>query len=124
MNSEHPPRVRVSGPPRVRRVRPVDRVGDVHEQTELGGVYLRSLLRAQLALAGRVVLALVVLLGSLPLAFYLRPGLADAEVFGVPAAWLVLGVLTYPLLVFLGWRYVHRVERNERDFTAIVEAHE
>ena len=48
MTEEPPPRVRVTGPPRQVAARTRNRLGDVHEQTPLGGVYLSSLLRAQL----------------------------------------------------------------------------
>lgn len=115
-------RVRVTGPPRHDTAgRPLSRLGDVHEQTALGDVYLRSLLREQLGLALAVLVALALTLGVLPLAFHLWPGLAALDVLGLPLAWLLLGVVVYPCLVLLGWRYVRRVERNERDFADLVE---
>lgn len=115
-------RVRVTGPPRhTTSGRPASRLGDVHEQTALGDVYLRSLLREQLGLALAVLTALALTLGLLPLAFHLWPGLADLDVAGVPIAWLLLGVGVYPFLLLLGWRYVRSVERNEQDFADLVE---
>jgi hypothetical protein len=30
-------------------------------------------------------------------------------------------VLVYPFLLVVGWQYVRRVERNERDFADLVE---
>ena len=114
-------RVRVTGPPRHTTAgRPASRLGDVHEQTALGDVYLRSLLREQLGLALAVLTALALTLGLLPLAFHLWPGLADLDVAGVPVAWLLLGVAVYPFLLLLGWRYVRSVERNEQDFADLV----
>lgn len=114
-------RVRVTGPPRhTTSGRPASRLGDVHEQTALGDVYLRSLLREQLGLALAVLTALALTLGLLPLAFHLWPGLADLDVAGMPLAWLLLGVVVYPFLLLLGWRYVRSVERNERDFADLV----
>jgi hypothetical protein len=114
-------RVRVTGPPRHHAAgRASSRLGDVHEQTALGDVYLRSLLREQLGLALTVLTALTSTLGVLPLAFHLWPSLSSVAVVGVPLAWLVLGVLVYPFLLLLGWRYVRRVERNERDFADLV----
>jgi hypothetical protein len=115
-----PRRVRVTGPDRHASARPRPRTGDIDEETPLGGVYLGSLLREQLLLAARVLGALAVTVGSLPLVFYLAPGLDDVRVFGLPLAWLLLGVLVYPWLVFLGWRYVRRAERNERDFAELM----
>ncbi len=115
-------RVRVTGPPRHSAAgRAASRLGDVHEQTALGDVYLRSLLREQLGLALAVLVALGATLGALPLAFHLWPGLAEADLVGVPLAWLLLGVVVYPFLLLLGWRYVRRVERNEQDFADLVE---
>jgi hypothetical protein len=112
------PRVRVTGPDR--RSRPRPRTGDIDDETPLGGVYLGSLLREQLLLAVRILALLALSVGSLPLVFYLAPGLDEVRLFGVPVVWLVLGLLVYPWLVFLGWRYVRRAERNERDFAELM----
>lgn len=122
MTEERPPqRVRITAPPRrLASTRPHNRLGDVHEQTEMGGIYLRSLLREQMVLAGRVLVLLVLTLGAVPLVFQLWPSLAEWEVLGLPLAWLLLGVVVYPFLLFLGWRYVRRVERNEQDFADLV----
>lgn len=121
MSQPDPPaRVRVTGPPRRTRQRPADRMGDVHEQTPLGGIYLSSLLREQLFLALRVLVVVAVSVAGLPLLFTVVPGLARVDVAGVPLAWVLLGGLVYPFLLLLGWRYVVRAEANERDFTDLV----
>lgn len=117
-DDERPARVRVTGPDR--RPRPSPRTGDIDEETPLGAVYLDSLLREQLWLALRILALLTLTVGSLPLLFQLAPGLADVRVVGVPIAWLLLGVLVYPWLVVLGWRYVRRAESNEADFVDLV----
>ncbi len=117
-DGEPPPRVRVTGPDR--RARPGTRIGDIDEETRLGGLYVSSLLREQLGLAARILVVLALTVGSLPLLFHLAPGLADVRVLGLPLAWLVLGGLVYPWLVFLGWRYVRLAERNERDFAELM----
>ncbi len=118
--AEDPPpqRVRVTGPPRRRA--PQTRASDIDEQTQLGGVYLGSLLREQLTLALRIIALLVLGVGSLPLVFHLAPELADVHLVGLPLAWLLLGVVVYPVLLALGWRYVVRAERNERDFAELL----
>lgn len=110
----------MTGPARRPSPRPRPRTGDIDEETPLGAVYLGSLLREQLALAGRVLVVLALTVGLLPLLFFLAPGLADVRVLGVPVAWLVLGVLVYPWLVLLGWRYVRAAERNEDDFAELL----
>ena len=121
MSEQPPPRVRVTGPPR-RRADVVRSTGtrEIDAETALGEVFMRSLLGEQLVLAVRVLAALVLTLGVLPLVFHLFPSLGDVRVGPVPLAWLLLGVLTYPWLVLLGWLYIRRVESNERDFADLV----
>ncbi len=118
--TERPVRVRVTGPPR-RTHAPRARTGDIDEQTPLGTVYLGSLLREQLALAVRILLVLALTVGSLPLLFHLFPALSERDLLGLPLAWLLLGVLVYPWLVLLGFRFVRRAERNERDFVLLLQ---
>lgn len=113
-----PERVRVTGPPR--RHTPRARTGDIDEETRLGSVYLGSLLREQLRLALRTIAVLLLTVGLLPLVFHLAPGLSEVHLLGLPLSWLLLGVLVYPLLVLLGWRYVRRAERNEADFADLM----
>jgi hypothetical protein len=117
-HSTPPERVRVTGP--ARRRTPAARTTDIDDQTRLGGMYLGSLLREQLRLAVGVLSVLALTLGLLPLAFHLLPGLATVHVLGVPLAWALLGVLVHPVLLALGWVYVRRAERNERDFAELV----
>ena len=121
MSEQPPPRVRVPGPPR-RRADVVRTPGtrEIDAETALGEVFMRSLLREQLALAARVLVALGLTVGLLPLLFHLVPSLGDVRVGPVPLAWLLLGALTYPWLVLLGWFYVRRAEHNERDFADLV----
>jgi len=120
MSEPRPVRVRVTGPPR-RVHAPRARAGDIDDQTALGDVYLGSLLREQLTLAGRILGLLAVTVGSLPLLFHLFPRLAEVDLAGLPIAWLLLGVLVYPWLVLLGVRFVRRAERNERDFAVVLQ---
>ncbi|WP_341231894.1 hypothetical protein [Nocardioides salarius] len=118
--NEPPARVRVTGPPRRRT--PLARTREVDAETPLGAVYLGSLLREQLWLAVRTLVALGLGLGLVPVLFLLVPGLTDVQVLGLPLAWLVLGVLAYPFLVLLGWRYLRRAESNEDAFVELMEA--
>lgn len=120
MSDPSPDRVRVTGPPR-RVHAPRARTGDIDEQTALGDVYLGSLLREQLALAARILGLLALTVGSLPLLFHTVPRLSEVEVLGVPLAWVLLGVLVYPWLLLLGFRFVRRAERNERDFVLLLQ---
>ncbi len=121
MSDEPQPRVRVTGPPR-RRASVGRSVGtrEIDAETALGEVFMRSLLREQLMLAVRVLAALALTVGLLPLLFRLHPELGEVRWGPLPVAWLLLGVLTYPWLVLLGWFYVRRSEANERDFADLV----
>jgi hypothetical protein len=115
-------RVRVTGPPRRRTG--AARTSDIDDETRLGGMYIRSLLREQLRLAIGILAALGLTVGLLPLLFHLVPGLSAVSVSGLPLAWLLLGVVVYPALLLLGWVYVRRAERNERDFAELVSGAE
>ena len=98
--------------------RPVRR--EIDEQTMLGEVYMRSLVRLQLRLAIGICLIFALLLGGLPLLLTLAPELGDVAVLGLPLPWLLLGVVVYPVLVGAAWFYVRQAERNERDFADLV----
>ena len=94
---------------------------EIDAQTQLGEIYMSSLLRAQLRLAALVLLALAVLVGGLPLAFKVFPQLSSLHVLGMPLSWVLLAFVVYPLLFLLGWLYVRSSERTEQDFTDVVE---
>ncbi len=122
MNQPVPQRVRVTSPrmgaPRRGPVRPIAR--EIDEQTELGEVYLGSLVRAQRRLALRVCATAAVVLGGLPLLFALVPRTATVHLLGLPLPWVLLGVLAYPVMIGLGWVAVVGAERNEREFAELV----
>lgn len=94
---------------------------EIDEQTELGEVYVRSMMRAQLRLALFLLATLGLLFGGLPLLLALAPSLQTERVLGLPLPWLLLGVAVYPVLTAAGWLYVHQAERNERDFSTLVQ---
>jgi hypothetical protein len=96
-------------------------VAELADQTEVGEVYVRALVRAQLLLALRVAAVFVVLVAGLPLLFTLVPATGRAEVGGVGLPWVLLGLAAFPLLTLLGVVYVRQAERNERDFEALVD---
>lgn len=104
------------------RVRPVRRRWDeLADQTGVGEVLIRSLIRAQLGLALRVLAVVVVLLGGPPLVFAVFPAAGRVEIGGVGLPWLLLGVAAFPLLVLLGLVYMRQAERHEREFAELVE---
>lgn len=94
---------------------------DLDEQTRLGDILIRSLIRTQLHLAIRLAVVIGVLLGSLPLVLAYLPAIRRVHVFGLPLSWLLLGVLVYPVLIGGAALYVRQAERNERDFEDLVD---
>lgn len=102
-----------------RRRYPVTR--EIDEQTRVGEIYMRSLLRTQFRLAMFVCTLLACLVGGLPLLFLLLPHLRDLRLAGIPLPWLILAGLIYPALVGGAWLYVRQAERNERHFAELVE---
>jgi hypothetical protein len=120
--SEPPRRVRVTSPRTgATRRRRVTGASEIDAQTDLGAVYMTSLLRSQLRLSLLVLGAVGVLVAGLPLVFTAFPGLVDVQVLGMPLPWVLLAFAVYPVLLGLGWLYVRAAERNERDFAEVVE---
>ncbi|WP_041841594.1 DUF485 domain-containing protein [Actinoplanes friuliensis] len=93
---------------------------DLAEQTPIGEALVKGLVRAQLALALRLSLVVVAGLGALPLLFAVAPGVGRIKVAGMNLPWVLLGLLSFPFLVGVGWAYVRWAERNEQDFTAVI----
>ncbi len=119
---EPPRRVRVTHPrmDEVRRQQHRAVTREIDEQTDLGEVYVRALVRSQLRLAVLICLIATVLLAGLAVVFGLSPGLGARQLLGIPLAWLVLGVLIYPALIALAVYAVRRAEGNEAAFIALV----
>ena len=115
-------RVRVTHP-RTAGARPRPRTArsEITAQTDLGALYLASLLRTMLRLAATVLLVVTVVVAGLPLLFELAPGLADVQVAGMPLPWVLLALLVYPFLFGVGWLYVRRAEQHEHAFTDVVD---
>ncbi|TDD73345.1 hypothetical protein [Actinomadura rubrisoli] len=123
MSRQEPGRVRVQrSAGRAERLSPgAGGRRDLHEQTQLGDLMIRSLMRVQLHLAIRVCAVFGVLLGALPLLFAFVPQARRVHVAGLPLPWLLLGVLVYPGLVAGAVLYVRQAERNEHEFEDLVD---
>jgi hypothetical protein len=87
--------------------------------SEVEDILLRGLVRAQLALAVRLAVVVLVGLGSLPLLFALAPSFGAVTIAGVRLPWLLLGLLAYPFLIGIGAAFVRFANHNERDFAAL-----
>ena len=120
-SGRRPERTRVVLGEAAARPRTTDRTrADLAEQTPVGEALVKGLVRAQLALALRLSLVVAAGLGALPLLFAVAPAVGRFRVLGINLPWLLLGVLSFPFLVGVGWTYVRFAERNEQDFTALV----
>jgi hypothetical protein len=108
-----------TGAPRPRRPYPATR--EINEQSELGAVYMRSLIRTQRNLGMLVCGVVTGGLAALPLLFTFAPSIAGATLFGIGLSWLLLGVVVFPVFVLAGWFYVRQAERSEREFAELVE---
>ncbi|MFI0418542.1 hypothetical protein [Spongiactinospora sp. 9N601] len=120
--TERQRRVVVTSPRTVAARRPRHPVTrELDEQTRLGEVYMRSLIRTQFRLGLFVCTLLGCVIGGLPLLFLLVPELREVHLGGLPLPWAVLGGLIFPAFVVGAWLYVRQAERNERHFADIMD---
>ena len=119
--SPPPKRVRVVLAERKRARRVVRTLAEVEEQTVVGEMLVRDLMRHQLGTSLLLALIVIVVFGALPLAFAYVPRLGQLSVFGLRLPWLLLGLVAYPFLFAIGWVYVRRADRHERAFVKLVE---
>ena len=94
---------------------------ELEEQTQVGEIFLRALMRRQLLLSLRVAVTLVVVLGAQPLVAWLWPAYGQVQVFSIPLPWLVLGAGSYPLFVAMGLYYVRHAETFDDEFSELLE---
>lgn len=119
---EQPRRTRIVLAEVSRRDSPADRTrAELAQQTRVGEALVQGLVRAQLALALRLSLVVLIALGGLPWLFAIAPSVGRLTVLGVNLPWLLLGVASFPFLIAVGWAYVRWAERNEQDFTDLVQ---
>lgn len=118
-----PRRVRVTSPRSQARRRPPQRSlsSEIGEQTELGEVYVTSLMRAQMRLSLVVLGGVGLAVGVLPVFLTLVPVLDELRVGPVPLSWILVGVMLYPFLLLVARSYTWAAERVERDFGELVE---
>lgn len=94
---------------------------EVAEQTEVGEVFIQSLIRSQLRLAVVVAGGFLVILLGFPVLLTLAPAVGAIDVFGIPFSWLLLGLGIYPLIGISAWLYVRSATRNEATYRDLVE---
>jgi putative solute:sodium symporter small subunit len=96
------------------------RLLEFQEQTEVGSVYLQALMRRQLRLSLTLALIFVGFLFIQPLISTWIPQWAALRLGGVPLPWLILGIGSYPILIWLGLVYVRRAEEVDDEFTDLL----
>ncbi|MQY02452.1 hypothetical protein [Actinomadura macrotermitis] len=94
---------------------------DLDEQTELGAVYARTLIRAQLRAALLTGAVVLLVLAALPLLLTGEPGLGRQRLCGVPLPWLLLALAVQPVWIAAAAGHVRRAERIEDDFARLVD---
>ncbi|QHK18620.1 hypothetical protein GU243_01205 [Pseudarthrobacter psychrotolerans] len=104
-------RVRVTAPRSAPR--PAGETREAAEESEVGQVFVRSLIRSQLRLALVVAIGFMLILCAFPLLLAAVPGLAETRVSGVPFEWILLGAGIYPAIGLSAWLYTRSAARNE-----------
>jgi hypothetical protein len=112
-------RVRVTAPRSA--VRPAKETREAAQESEVGQVFVRSLIRSQLRLALVVAGGFLVILGAFPLLLTVVPGLAETRVAGIPFDWLLLGAGIYPVIGLSAWLYIRTAARNEARYRDLAE---
>jgi len=83
------------------------------QDSEVGQVFVRSLIRSQLRLALVVAGGFLLILAAFPLILVVVPGMAETRIAGIPFGWLLLGAGIYPVIGLSAWLYVRTAARNE-----------
>ena len=114
-------RVRVVLSERKGVARPVRTIKEVQEGTAVGELLRRDLIRSQLKVTLRFAVLTAFVLGSLPAVLVLLPEVGRFHVLGLRVPWLLLGLLVYPFLVGVAWRYTRVADRVEQNFADHVQ---
>ena len=94
---------------------------ELAEATAHGGLYLRRLIRSQLSLSLVALVAFGGIVGALPLALLLLPGLEDVSVLGIPLPIVIVAWPPFPLFIAIGMIYQRRAAALEESFRDLVE---
>ncbi|HRG55438.1 MAG TPA: DUF485 domain-containing protein [Lacunisphaera sp.] len=77
--------------------------------------FLRLLMHRQLKLSVACAATFLVALLGLPLLNYFAPALMATRVAGFTLSWLILGVLFFPFVWIISWRFIKRSIALEDD---------
>ncbi len=112
-------RVRVTAPRTA--ALPARDTREAAQESEVGQVFVRSLIRSQLWLALVVAGGFLVILCAFPLLLAAVPGLAETRVAGIPFDWLLLGAGIYPVIGLSAWLFIRTAARNEARYRDLAE---
>jgi uncharacterized membrane protein (DUF485 family) len=91
------------------------------EQSDVGELFVRSLIRSQLRLAVVVASGFLVILVGIPVLFSVFPDINTWTIATVPLPWLLLGLGIYPLVIACAALYVRSAGRIEQRFRDLVD---
>jgi hypothetical protein len=94
---------------------------ELAEATAHGGLYLRRLIREQLNLSAVALVAFGGIIGALPLALLLLPGLQDVYVLGLPLSIVIIAWPPFVLFIAIAFLYARRATALEQSFRDLVE---
>ena len=77
--------------------------------------FLRTLMRRQLKLSVACAATFLIALLGMPLLNYFAPELMAKRVMGFTLTWLILGVLFFPFVWIISWRFIKRSIQLEND---------
>ena len=111
-------RVRVTAPRSA--AKPAVESREAAEESAVGQVFVRSLIRSQLRLALVVAGGFLLVLGAFPLLAAI-PGLAESRIAAIPFDWMLLGTGIYPVTGISAWLYIRSAARNEARYRDLAE---
>ena len=82
---------------------------------------LHSLMRRQLRLSTICASAFLIVLLGMPLANYFAPAFMATRVAGFTLTWLILGVLFFPFVWIISWKFIKRSTELENE--EVAQAH-
>jgi hypothetical protein len=112
-------RVRVTGPRSA--ARQATQTREAAEESVVGQLFVRSLIRSQLRLALVVAGGFLLILCAFPLLLAAVPGLAETRVAGIPFEWILLGAGIYPVIGLGAWLFIRTAARNEARYRDLAE---
>ena len=94
---------------------------DIESPSGLSELALKALMGAQLRMGLRYLAVIVFSLTAVPLLMANTTVLAEQTLFGIPAAWLVIGAGFFPLLLGVAVSYTRTIARLEAAYLNVLD---